>query len=215
MEQKEKLNEFSELEFKYNADEVGLKQFTDLMEQVSYNKQLTVSSWDIYYTKPGVEDEFIRFRESVEKPELTIKRKVKDANNFKRIEVDVPLDPNIPMNELRKTVEEFVKLEGYTENFKIYKSCFIYWKEFVNYVYYIVYDEQMREQSRFIEVEFNKDKLKDFDQRYVQVETVEGTAMVQEHPEDYLRVQEKKLEVLGITNRNRLKRSLFEMFRRA
>ena len=199
------LNEFTELEYKYKADNVGLKQFTDLMEKLGYEKHLTVSSWDYYYDKPNTDD-FIRFRASSIRPELTIKRKVNESNNWNRIEVDLPLDPSKINENLKKTVEEFTKLEGYSENFKIYKSCFIYWQELINYVYYIVYDEQMNTLARFIEIEFNKDKVNEV------IKNTDKTTLIS--PRDYLAEAEKNLGVLGIGHQNRLKKSLFEMFRR-
>ena len=42
--QEDKLTEYSELEYKYKADNVGLKDFENLMEEIGYKKQLTVSS---------------------------------------------------------------------------------------------------------------------------------------------------------------------------
>src|SRR5690606_26309558 len=113
------------------------------------------SSWDTYYTRPGSLEEFQRFRES-DDPELTIKRKVKDSNNWERIESDLPLDPK-RITEDKVTFH--VGLDGYVKNFKIYKTCFIYWFDNTNAVYYIVYDEEMKERGRFIEVEINKDKV--------------------------------------------------------
>lgn len=191
------MDKFTELEYKYRADNVGLQQFKDLMKEVGYLRSLTVSSWDLYFTN-NTEENFIRLRESPVTPELTIKRKTKDSNNWNRKEVDIPLSAS---RFDRQAVEEFVALEGYEENFRIYKSCFIYFLEYVNYVYYIVYDEQMTEKGRFIEVEVNKDKLENW---YPSWTT----------PPDTLKRSEQKLEVLGITNKNRLKKSLFEMFRR-
>lgn len=196
------INEFSELEYKYKADEIGLKQFTDLMKELGFNKQLTVSSWDYYYTNDS--EDFIRLRESQKSPELTIKRKTKSSNNWIRKEVDLPLSAS---RYSHKAVEEFVSLEGYEENFKIYKSCFIYFQDIVNYVYYIVYDEQMREKGRFIEVEVNKDKINDI-KFYTEIGEKEKTPM------KYLKEAENKLNLLGISSRNRLKKSLFELFRR-
>lgn len=191
-------NNFRELEFKYKADAVGLQDFLNLMEKLKYKKSLDISSWDTYYTKEN-NDNFIRFRESAKTPELTIKRKVTTENNWDRIEVDLPLDPK---RLTRQTVQEFVKLEGYKENFRIYKTCNIFWQQYVNYVYYIVYDKQKNELGRFIEVEINKEALPHFHSGQLD-------------PEQVLRDKEKELEELGITSKNRLKKSLFELFKQA
>jgi len=196
-------NIFTELEFKYNADEVGLAHFKNLMDEMKNNpnsifQEITVSSWDHYFTKANTDD-FMRFRDSPLTPELTIKRKTVEGNNWNRIEIDLPLDIKRVNKEV---VTEFVRLEGYEENFRIYKSCFIYIQEHCNYVYYIVYDEQMREKNRFIEIEINKDRLDKWPTYRL------GS------PEEYLRRVEKTLEGLGINSKNRLKKSLFELYRR-
>lgn len=187
-------NEYKELEFKYNANNVRLTDFINLAENLAPVKRLDTSSWDYYYTATNA-DEFMRFRES-DDPELTIKRKVKTTNNWERVEVDLPLDPK----RLSKgVVDSWVSLEGYKENFKIYKSCFIFWYENFNLVYYIVYDENMKERDRFIEVEINK--------KEVPVLGLDKAVAL-------LKDAEQALTALAISPQNRLKKSLFEMFRK-
>jgi adenylate cyclase class IV len=187
------MEEFKELEFKYRADEVSLVSFVNLMNQVGYTTRKDVSSWDHYYTHTDNKDEFLRFRDS-DHPELTIKRKVKTTNNWERVEVDLPLDP---ARANKKTVDSWTSLEGYGNNFTIYKSCFIFWQELLNMVYYVVYDENMKEKGRFIEIEVNKNKVQEI-----------GTTKAFEQ----LKEMERKLTALGINPQNRLKKSLFEMF---
>lgn len=184
---------FKELEYKYKADEVSLVEFNELMRNVGFKKKLDVSSWDIYYTKESEPDRFVRFRMSTENPELTKKRKTKDSNNWERVEVDLPLDPDKIKEDI---VANFVELDGYKKNFKIYKSCFIYFFDDVNTVWYSVYDENMKEQGRFIEIEVNKHKIDELGEDYKKV----------------LKDFEEKMSVLGISHQNRLKKSLFEMF---
>ena len=184
---------FSELEYKYRADEVGLTEFRNLMESVGYEKQLDVSSWDTYYTTPNDNDKFQRFRNGVT-TELTKKVKTVDANNWHRVEVDLPLDTNRITEEI---VTKYVSIDGYSENFRIWKNCFIYWLPNINFVYYIVYDKNLRETGRFIEVEVNKDR-------------VTGLPSAT----DTLNEAEKLLEKLGISYKNRLKKSLFELYRK-
>lgn len=188
------MEEFQELEFKYNADNVKLTDFQMLASSLNPKSQITVSSWDQYFTKNNSEDFFIRYRES-DTPELTKKRKTKSTNNWERLEVDLPLDKN-KIND--KIVETFVSLDGYKKNFKIYKSCFIFWFDKTNMVYYTVYDENMKEIGRFIEVEVNKDKIE-----------IKG----KEECLKELSNLEKELEKLGITKKNRMKRSLFEIYK--
>lgn len=184
-------NHFIELEYKYNADDIKLSDFQKLMEDIpSYVETKEVSSFDIYYTATA--EKFIRFRMSKLTPELTIKRKNNSTNNWDRVEVDLPISPEAT----ETTVETFVGLLGYKKNFKIYKSCFIYFFDNFNTVYYTVYDEDMEEVGRFIEIEINKDKVDDL-----------GEAAT-----STLKEIEDKLSTLGITSKNRLKKSLFEMY---
>lgn len=184
------MNEYSELEFKYKADGIGFSTFIDLMESLSYKNYADASSWDHYYTNKTNVDEFIRYRVS-DKPELTIKRKTNQNNNWNRVEVDLPLASNN-----KKTVDTFVNLLGYEHSKSIYKSCFIYWLEYINFVYYIVYDSNMTEKGRFIEIEFNKGKLPEHLDKV----------------SDQLKYGQEVLVKLGLSPQNRLKKSLFEIF---
>lgn len=196
------MSEFVELEYKYKADEVKLTDFVKLINKLNPVRKLDISSWDTYYTKGP--NEFVRFRNSTD-PELTIKRKVKDANNWQRIEVDLPVDCDRITDE---KVDNFLSLLEYQKNFKIYKSCFIYWLPDVNYVYYIVYDENLKEAGRFIEVEVNKsaiNKLRENDRNDGFVTTGDGAVQA-------LNSAEKYLGQLGLSPQNRMKKSLFELF---
>lgn len=185
------MNEFSELEYKYKADDINLSDFIELMTTLPVVKKKDVSSWDHYYTN-GTEDEFIRYRESTD-PELTIKRKVNQTNNWQRVEVDLPIDFT---RSKTTTVSKFVELLGYSNKKSIYKTCFIYWLDYVNFVYYIVYDHDMNEKGRFIEVEFNKEKL------------LNNGDKVQAQ----LKYGQEILTNLELGPQNRLKKSLYEMF---
>lgn len=193
-----KLNHFLEKEYKYNADSIVLSDFNSLMtklkEKYDFKKYIQASSWDIYYVKENEKDEFLRFRNDGKTPELTKKRKTKTSNNWERIESDLPLDPNRVMEEI---VSFHVGMDGYTESFRIFKTCFIFFYESVNYVWYSVYDKDMKEIGRFLELELNKDK-------------VTGTEV------DILTLKdhENNLLELGITSQNRTKLSLFERYRK-
>lgn len=190
--------EFKELEYKYFADDIRLTNFIKLMDDLKQKYEFKgyrqASSFDIYYVKQGTLDEFQRFRNDGNTPELTKKRKIKNSNNWERIESDLPLDAKRVTDE---KVAMHVGMDGYVENFKIFKVCFIYWFQDVNYVWYSVYDENMKEKGQFLEVELNKNRISSF-----------------EEPMKILKEHETNLEFLGISSQNRLKRSLFEMFRR-
>ena len=182
-----------ELEYKYNADGISLPAFIEFCNSLKPSKKVEVSSWDFYYTslEKGKENHFLRFRQS-DNAELTIKRKLSEANNWERVEIDLPLE-GTKLNE--STVNKFVSLLNYKFNFKIFKSCFIYWFDNINIVYYVVYDSNLKEQGRFLEIEINKDKVLDL-----------------VNPNSLLKFYEEKLKELNLKPANRLKKSLFEIF---
>jgi hypothetical protein len=182
-----------EIEYKYKSDGIKLSDFEAIFLPLK-PKTLRVGGWDFYFIKENSPDEFQRYRES-EKPELTKKVKTKDSNSWKRVESDLPLCRE------RATFEKVafhVGLDGYKFNFKIYKNCVIFFLEDINAVYYTTYDENMKENGRYIEVELNKDR----------VEALGDKAM------DVLKEWETKLAQIGITPQNRMKRSLFEIYRK-
>lgn len=189
---------FSEIEYKYFADGVKLSSFKALMEKLKityiFKKYVQASSFDVYYVKKDFPNEFQRFRDDGKTPELTKKVKTKESNNWKRIESDLPLDP---ARVTEDKVSFHVSLDGYQENFKIFKTCFIYIFEDVNYVWYSVYDQDMKELDKFLEVELNKDK-------------VTGT----DSDNGLLNKHEANLSELGIGPQNRTKLSLFERYRK-
>jgi len=183
---------FKEIEYKYDAKDVSMNKFVDMMETFKIDKKMLVSSYDDYFTDS--QGNFIRYRYTDGRGELTIKRKLSEHNNNERIEVNVPT-----AGDNLKTTEAFVNLLGYQHNFGIYKTCKIYWIEKVVLVYYVVYDKEMKEQRRFIEIEANEDLPWENEQAAW----------------DEVQKWEKVIEPLGITPKNRLKKSLFELFRKA
>lgn len=191
---------FDELEYKYKADGVMLSAFQELMYQRFHTLQRqTVASWDIYYAQETDENSFQRFRMDREKPELTKKVKTNTGNNWVRVESDLPLDPK----RISETAVRFhVGLDGYKENFRIFKACDIFVGYDLNYVYYVVFDSNMTETGRFIEVEVNKERVLELELG------AKGSSMAE------LRKGEALLEKLGITAQNRLKKSLFEIYRK-
>jgi len=188
----DKNNKFKEVEFKYNANQIKLVDFQKKMAELKPRFVIETSSWDLYYTNEL--DESIRYRKSEIKPELTIKRKLDKEHNHKRIEINLGLTKG----DHEETVDQFVKLLNYDFNFKIYKSCFIYFFDEVDLVYYIVYDENMVEKSRFLEIEFLEEKAHESELAHM-FETLEK--------------YENELSSLGIDKNNRIPFSLFEMFK--
>lgn len=181
---------FKELEVKYYANDIGMDEFTKLVQPLN-PRWMMVSSYDDYFT--NINDDFIRYRYHDYMGELTIKRKTTTTNNNNRIEVNVPTD-----GKSGREIEAFVNLLGYTRNFSIFKTCKIAFLEKIVLVYYIVYDENLNEKQRFIEIEANE--------KY-------EWASEQEAWDEVLKY-EKMMEPLGITPKNRLRKSLFELFKK-
>ena len=182
--------EFKELEFKYYAGSITMDQFEKLVAPLN-PEWVMVSSYDDYFTNE--KDEFIRYRYHDHMGELTIKRKTVDTNNNNRIEVNLKTE-----GKSSKAVAAFVDLLGYKPNFSVFKTCKIAFLEKAVLVYYIVYDTNMNELNRFVEVEA-REEYKWTDE--------------QEAWDEVLKY-EKMLEPLGITSKNRVKRSLFELFKK-
>lgn len=181
---------FKELETKYYADNIEMADFIKLIQPLN-PEWIMVSSYDDYFTNE--KDEFIRYRYHDHMGELTIKRKTTDANNNNRVEVNVPTD-----GKSGAAIDAFCNLLGYKRNFSIHKTCKIALLEKVVLVYYVVQDENLKELKRFIEVEAKE--------TYNWGSEEEAWATVVEY--------ENMLAPLGITQKNRLKKSLFELFKK-
>ena len=186
-------SEIRELELKYKADEISLLDFKQLCESLSPVSHLEVAGWDTYYSGLGQKFEFLRHRQG-DKQELTVKIKTNEKNNNDRVEVDLPLIKNADP----KIVAKFAESLGFLENFRIYKYCYIYFYEKVDLVYYITYNKSMKEVGRYIEIESRKDVEKENEQ--------EAWKTVKEF--------EQTLGALGLTAANRMKRSLWEIYKK-
>lgn len=183
---------FKEIEFKYDAADIEMEKFIDMVEEMKPEKRMLVSSYDDYFTDD--KGNFIRYRYHDSRGELTIKRKVTDKNNNERVEVNLPTG-----GDNFEATEAFVNLLGYKHNFGIFKTCKIYWVDNVVLVYYVVYDKKgLKESRRFIEIEADEEK------------TWANEEAAWAHVEKY----EKLFEPLGITSRNRMRKSLYELFRK-
>lgn len=220
--------EFTEMEFKYLANDILLlkaKKFFESLEPVEF---IEVGSWDYYYTHKDDLEMFIRDRggPGPDFRELTSKRKTIEHNNNVRDEIDLEEHSDIntynkflkmtgidkgstlkqPTNaaielkiDLSKVLEE-AKEKGYLFNFQIYKMCWIYkLKNHTIGVYYITYDTNFKETGRFFEVEADK--------KHEWANKEEALVAVKD-------IEKKFTEVFGIMPQNRLRQSLYERFRR-
>lgn len=181
-----------EVEAKYKAHDIKYKDFRDLVDKLNPRWQ-EVSSWDDYFVNRSCKEDFSRYRNFDGKGQITSKEKTSDANNNTRIEYNINLGDN-----KFETIEEWHKSKGYKHEFKIFKTCFIAWLPTVDLVYYIVYNEELKELDRFIEIECLEDHpWKDEEEAWNEVIKYE-----------------KMLEPLGIVPQNRMKKSLFEIYKK-
>lgn len=187
---------YLEIEFKYSAKIISLASFQEFCQARSPLKIKTPSGWDHFYDKPSEPDCFARLRVGSDMNQLTFKKKTDIKNNFIRVEDNIDLLKSMD----RPRIEAFIKnIAGYEYNSSIFKTCFIYKYDVYNFVYYTVYDMEMKEVGRYVEIE-----------------------MDEKHPwssEDeawnHLLVLEKMAKPLGISSKNRIKESLFELHRKA
>jgi adenylate cyclase class IV len=184
---------FSEIETKYNACEISLESFKKACDATNPHRIEAVESYDHYFTKGS---QFIRYRQG-EPPQLTMKNKTTESNNYSRTEVNLDIARDVN----KETVEKFCSMLGFKPNFSIYKHSFIYWYQYFNTVYYVIYEDESKkkELGRSIEIEMS--------------ETYPWNN--EKEVWDSLLWVEKQLGGQGllITPQRRMKRSLFEMYR--
>lgn len=187
--------EITELEFKYDASDIKMSKFVEFAQSLKPTKRVEGAGWDVYYSGDRQNFEFIRLRQSPDFAELTIKIKNDEKNNNNRFELDLALLPSKTSNWL---VEKFVSLFGFKENFRVWKYFDIYWTEKVDIVYYTIYNKDMVETGRRIEIEARKD--------YPFKSSEEALAEV--------KAMEQLMSEIGITPQKRMKKSMWEQFRK-
>lgn len=194
MGQENKKLEFHEVEVKFRIDEGRRNEWKQLVESIDEEKTfIYVESDDIYYVK---DDEFLRYRFSNSKKdkrsELTYKSKTEEDNNIVRKEVNLRVDPSDP-----ETVEAFAESQGFFRNFLIKKYVDIYkFKDATLPFYTVIKEDGSRE--TFLEIEVNEEIIH---------------TLTEEEAWSIIKKYEELLAPLGITHKNRLKKSLFEMYR--
>jgi hypothetical protein len=185
---------FTEVETKYHADNMHLKDFKKFAKSLNPIKYIEASGFDYYFTK---NKSFTRYRAG-DLHELTKKRQTDKANNYIRTEINMRIVPEDTEEKTLEKVTAFVAEDGYKFNFSIFKSCFIYFYPSFDLVYYIIFDSNMKEQGRFFEIEM----LEDY-----------PWESLEQVWEDLLKI-EKQLAPLGIKPSNRINKSLFQMFKK-
>lgn len=192
------MKKHTELEVKYkmeNGDMFSFKRFVEsefAVERFEY-----VTGPDYYFVKPE-SGEAIRYRVpsyQKEKGELTIKQKKTAENNINRIEVNIPLkNPSI------EDVTKFVGLLGYELNFAIIKDCVVFELSDCVMAYYSVAEiGGSKPPLHFIEVEIKEEVV---------------DSLSEDEAWGVLRYYESKLSAIGISPQRRVKKSLYEIFKK-
>lgn len=186
---------FLEIEFKYNAENVDFKAFEEFALSKKPLKSIIVSGFDHFYSHAKNPDSFCRHRIGPDLNQLTFKRKDPTANNnVTRTEHNI----NLATDTSKEQIEAFCKEFNYFYNTSIFKTCFVYTYEWYTLVYYIVHDTNMKEVGRFLEIEASES--------YAWGSKEEALSSI-------ISI-ERFAKGLGLSAQSRLKKSLWEMFRK-
>lgn len=214
-DKKEKSLEYIEFETKYRIDDSFLIQFKQIVDLYKEDKKFVyVEGPDLYFTYPDwwfknnpqwdPSGTFVRYRRPSYglddgKRQVTWKYKQKDAkNNIKRKELNFDLMEKTSDN----TVVEQLDSSGVKFNFSIVKNCHIYNFEDATIVFYTVYDTtygKPKKTDSFVEIEVSEEKV---------------AHMTEEEAWNIISKYEKMLEPIGINPQKRLRKSLFEMYKK-
>lgn len=223
----------TEFETKYRVDPASLTEFKQIADRLpNLEKFIYVEGPDTYYTNEhitkrleafaetlseknkeafkalfdetiGAFPPFMRYRRPShgldgDRKELTTKYKQSGSkNNIQREEKNIRVDK---VDE--DTIMKFVSDLGYKLNFSIWKTCHIYNFSDATIVFYSVYDTTNGKASKmdtFVEIEVNEEKVSE---------------MTEKQAFEIIEKYEKALETVGLTAKSRLRKSLFEMYKR-
>lgn len=188
----ETLHEFCEFETKYRVEGNQVYKFKSIVSEMDFKSFVYAEGPDFYYTKP--DGSFLRYRKAMteKRAEVTMKEKPTGAkHNIKRKEVNWRVD-----NNSRDVIHEGATMMGYRFNFSIWKSCHIYKFKDATLVFYTVRDDN-HELAHFVEIELDESTVH---------------TLTYDEAMEVIRKYEETLAPLGITYRNRLTKSLYEMY---
>lgn len=200
------INNIEHLEFesKYRVEDYLLIEFKKLMNSIQEEKKfIYVEGPDTYYTHPNLDNGFGRYRKPSYgldngRSEFTVKVKPSGAkNNILREEVNWRVD-----GTSEESIDRLVSILGFKFNFSIYKSCQIFKFEDATLVFYTVYDTTDGQPSKadsFLEIEVCEEKIK---------------TLTEKEAYSIIAKWEAVLAPLGIKANNRLKKSLYEIYKR-
>jgi len=194
----EVLKTHTELEVKYRVSQSDLFPFKKIIEdEFNVERFEYVTGPDYYFVKPGTQD-FIRYRcakYQTHEGELTMKRKRHSSNNINRTEVNIKLkDPSL------QDITKMADLLGFSLNFTVLKDCYIFELSDCFMSFYSVSEVGSKKAPLFfIEIEIKEDIV---------------DLLSAKESLELLKFYENKLSKLNISARKRVKKSLFEIFRK-
>ena len=200
----ENIAKLTEFETKYRVEPHLITEFKWVMEKLGHVERfIYVEGPDHYFTKFNDDSCFARYRapsrgQDAERSEVTIKVKPEGAkNNIIRKEVNWRVD-----GTPEEAIREGLKLMGYQPNFSIWKACHIYAFADATLVFYSVYDITSGKPTKF--------------DNFVEIEVSEENVhnMTEAQAWEIIVKYEKALEGLGLNPQKRLRKSLFEMYKR-
>src|ERR1035437_4783537 len=194
-----KIARFTEFETKYTSDISQLTQFKSVVETLPDLLEFTYAEGpDTYMTKP--DGSFGRYRKAkyphdTKYAQWTLKFKPAGAkNNISRLEYNWRVD-GTPAQE----IWDGALAMGFAFNFKITKQCHIYRFNDATLVFYSVREEGIVKEDYYIEIEITEETVHE---------------LTEDQAWDIIRKYEKALEPVGVTAQKRMRRSLFEMYRK-
>ena len=198
-EKKTMLPKHTEFETKYRVEGSLIYTFKEIINNIKDESTFVyVEGPDWYYTKNDSEDiarcSLLRYRkaDNQKRAEVTFKEKpVGVKSNIKRKEVNWRVD-NTPF----ETVQEGALMQGYEFNFKIWKMCHIRKFKDATLVFYTVRGDDNKI-AHFVEIEVDEATIH---------------KLTEEEAFGVIKKYEEILAPLGITYRNRMAKSLFEMY---
>ena len=194
-----KIARLTEFETKYNSDIAHLSQFKSIVEALPDPLNFTYAEGpDTYLTKP--DGSFGRYRvakypSDTKYAQWTLKLKPAGAkNNISRLEYNWRVD-GTPGQEILDGAAAM----GFTFNFRITKQCHIYEFKDATLVFYSVREDGVVKEDYYVEIEITEDTIHE---------------LTEEQAWEIIRKYEKALEPIGVNAQKRLRRSLFEMYRK-
>lgn len=188
------IKDYLEIEFKYNALDISLDKFKEFCIARGPEVYEVVSGYDHFYSVPNDPNSFYRHRMGANTNQLTFKKKTTQDNSFIRIERNI----NLSLDTTEESIRGLCKDTGFNYNSSIFKTSFVYTYNWYIMAYYIVYDINMTEIGRFIEIEIRED-----------------AGIPEQDAWNELVIIERVCKSLGLSPKNRIKDSLFEMYRKA